>query len=264
MNMIDARSPPGHPGSGPDGDAAVTVGTLHGIGLGPGDPELLTVRAVRLIQASPVLAYFAKKGRRGNARSIVDQWVVPGVEEMPLLYPVTTEIPFAEDGYVRALSDFYEAEASRIGLELAAGRDVALVCEGDPMFYGSFMHIFIRLKDRFRVSVTPGVTGMSGCWTAAGQPITWGDDILTVLPGTLPAAALVERLAATDAAVIMKLGTNFPKVRAAIAEAGLLERALYVERGTMPGERIMPLSEKLDETAPYFSLILIPGNGRRP
>ncbi|WP_075214821.1 precorrin-2 C(20)-methyltransferase [Mongoliimonas terrestris] len=257
MNILDPTAP-AHP------ETPVTVGTLHGVGLGPGDPELLTVKAVRLIQASPVLAYFAKKGRRGNARAIVDPWIAPGTEELPLLYPVTTEVHFADEGYVRELSGFYAESAERIALELSAGRDVALIAEGDPLFYGSFMHLFIRLKDRFRVSITAGVTGMAGCWTAAGLPITWGDDILTVLPGTLPADALTARLKATDAAVVMKLGTNFPKVRAAIAAAGLLDRAVYVERGTMAGEKVMPLAEKTDDAAPYFSLILVPGEGRRP
>jgi precorrin-2/cobalt-factor-2 C20-methyltransferase len=242
----------------------MTAGTLHGVGLGPGDPELLTLRALRLIQASPVLAYFAKKGRRGNARTIVDCWITEGIQELPLLYPITTEIHFADETYIQQLGAFYDEAAESIADKLREGRDVALICEGDPMFYGSFMHIFIRLKDRFNVSITAGVTGMSGCWTAAGQPITWGDDILTVLPGTLPEDVLAQRLSQTDAAVIMKLGSNFPKVRRALAEAGKLDRALYVERGTMADEKILALADKLDDTAPYFSLILVPGNGRRP
>ena len=248
----------------PEHPAEVRLGTFHGIGLGPGDPELLTMRAVRLIRETPVIAFFAKKGRRGNARTIVDSWLPAGIEEMPLEYPVTTEIPFADEAYVDALAGFYEISAARIGAILASGRDVALVCEGDPMFYGSFMHLFIRLKDRFRVKVTPGVTGMAGCWSAAAQPITWGDDILSVLPGTLGEADLAARLATTDAAVIMKLGSNFAKVRRAIAAAGLTDRAIYVERGTMAGEKVEPLKDRQDDTAPYFSLILIPGNGRRP
>lgn len=260
MNMIDPNLPATELGDA----ATVVAGTLHGVGLGPGDPELLTMRAVRLVQESPVVAFFAKKGRRGHARTIVDRWLQPGVRELPLYYPVTTEIAHADPAYNAALSDFYAEAASAVALELAAGRDVVLVCEGDPLFYGSFMHLYIRLKDRFRTAITPGVTGMSGCWTAAGQPITWGDDVLTVLPGTLPEADLTRRLATTDAAVIMKLGTNFPKVRAAVAAAGLLERAVYVERGTMAGETVLPLADKTDDSAPYFSLVLIPGNGRRP
>ncbi|HUG60535.1 MAG TPA: precorrin-2 C(20)-methyltransferase [Methylomirabilota bacterium] len=260
------RGPFPNRGSGASGDTAtpVVAGAFHGIGLGPGDPELITVKAMRLIRDTPVIAYFAKKGRRGNARGIVDGWLAPGVEEIPLHYPMTTEVHFGEAAYVREVGAFYEESAGRIASILAGGRDVALVCEGDPMFYGSFMHLFVRLKGRFRVSVVPGVTGMAGCWAAAQQPITWGDDVLSVLPGTLPAEALVERLKATDAAVIMKLGSNFAKVRAAIAAAGLSERAVYVERGTMAGEAVMRLVDKPDDAAPYFSLILIPGEGRRP
>jgi precorrin-2/cobalt-factor-2 C20-methyltransferase len=240
------------------------IGRLHGVGLGPGDPELLTLKAVRTIEASPVIAYFAKKGRRGHARTIADRWIAPGCEELPLLYPVTTEIHFGDPAYVDQLRAFYDDAAERIGAHLAAGRDIALLCEGDPMFYGSFMHLYVRLRGRYEVGICPGVTGMSGCWTAAGEPITWGDDVLTVLPGTLPKDVLAARLAETDAAVIMKLGHNFPKVRAALAQAGLAERAIYVERGTMEGERIMRLADKLDEEAPYFSIILVPGRGRRP
>lgn len=255
------------PGSAQPSDGIVVpvvTGTFHGIGLGPGDPELITVKAMRLIRETRVVAYFAKKGRRGHARAIVDSWLAPGVEEMPLFYPMTTEVHFGEDAYVREVGAFYEELAGRIASVLAGGRDVALVCEGDPMFYGSFMHLFVRLKDRFRTAVVPGVTGMAGCWSAARQPITWGDDVLSVLPGTLDAFALEAKLRATDAAVIMKLGSNFPKVRAAIAAAGLLDRAIYVERGTMMGECVQPLKDKTDDAAPYFSLILIPGEGRRP
>ena len=240
------------------------AGRLHGVGLGPGDPDLLTVKAVRTIQAAPVIAYFAKKGRRGHARTIADRWIAQGSEELPLLYPVTTEIHFGDPAYVDQLRAFYDEAAEQIGSHLMAGRDVALLCEGDPMFYGSFMHLYVRLRERYEVGICPGVTGMSGCWTAAGEPITWGDDVLTVLPGTLPQDVLATRLAETDAAVIMKLGHNFPKVRAALTQAGLAERAIYVERGTMEGERIMRLADKSDDEAPYFSIVLVPGRGRRP
>ena len=244
--------------------AAPPIGRLYGIGLGPGDPELLTVKAVRHLQTAPVVAYFAKAGRRGNARGIADQWINASSQELPLHYPVTTELPFAEPAYIAALAAFYEQSAETIAAHLLDGRDVALLCEGDPFFYGSFMHLYIRLKDRFAVTVVPGVTGMSGCWTSAGAPITWGDDILTVLPGTLPAAALTSRLRDSDAAVVMKLGSNFAKVRDAIRDAGLMERAIYVERGTMEAEIVMPLKDHTGDIAPYFAMVLVPGNGRRP
>lgn len=239
-------------------------GTLHGVGVGPGDPELITVRAARLIGSAPVLAYFAKKGRRGHARTIVDAYVRPSTEELPLQYPLTTEMSFADPLYVREVGGFYAEAAETLAAHLAAGRDVVLIAEGDPLFYGSFMHLYVRLKDRFPVKITPGVTGFSGCASAAGLPMTWGDDVLAVLPGTLEEDDLAARLKGADAAVIMKLGSNFPKVRRAIDRAGLAHRAIYIERGSMVGEVVLPLPDKTDDASPYFSLILIGGEGRRP
>ncbi len=239
-------------------------GRLVGVGLGPGDPDLLTVKAVRALEAASVVGYFAKRGQRGVARGIADRWIPAGTSELPLHYPVTVEVPFDHPDYVAQLSAFYADAAETLAVHLAAGRGVALLCEGDPLFYGSFMHVYVRLRDRFPCSIVPGVTGMSGCWTAAGAPMTWGDDVLCVVPGTLEPAALRSHLAASDAVVVMKLGRNLPKVRAALAEAGLLERAVYVERGTTADEVVMPLSEKRDDAAPYFSLVLVPGRGRRP
>jgi len=239
-------------------------GVLIGVGLGPGDPDLVTVKAARLIGASTVVAFFAKRGRVSNARTIAAGYFPAGCEEIALEYPVTTEIPFEDDAYVDALARFYEESAARLAAVLHDGRDVTLLCEGDPMLYGSFMHLFTRLKDSFEVEICAGVSGMSGCFAAARQPMTWGDDILTVMPATLPEDELVRRLRATDAAVVMKIGSNFAKLRRALHKAGVAERAVYVERGAMPGEKIMPLTQKPDDEAPYFSMVLVPGNGRRP
>jgi precorrin-2/cobalt-factor-2 C20-methyltransferase len=239
-------------------------GALIGVGLGPGDPELVTIKAARLIGEAGVISYFAKRGRMSHARRIAERYMPQGCEELPLLYPVTTEIPFDSPEYVTALASFYEESAQRIGAVLEAGRNVSLLCEGDPLLYGSFMHMFTRLDTRFDVEICAGVAGMSGCFAAARQPMTWGDDVLTVLPATLDEDTLVKRLTTTDAAVIMKLGGNFPKLRRALARAGALDRAIYVERGTMDGERIMPLRDKPDDVAPYFSMALVPGQGRRP
>jgi precorrin-2/cobalt-factor-2 C20-methyltransferase len=241
-----------------------SAGRLYGVGLGPGDPELLTVKAVRVIQAAPVVAYFAKAGRRGNARTIVDRWLCATCLELPLYYPVTTEIAFDDPCYVAQLAAFYAASAETLAGHLAAGRDVALLSEGDPLFYGSFMHLFVRLADRFPVTVVPGVTAMSGCLAAALTPVAWGDDVLVYAPATLPLEALVDRLAGCNAAAIMKIGRNLGKVRKALARAGLLERAIYIERATMANEVIVPLAEKPDDEAPYFAMVIVPGAGRRP
>ena len=245
-------------------EAPSAKGRLYGVGLGPGDPDLVTIKAAKLIAAVPVVAYFAKKGARGKARAILDRWLAGTCVQLPLLYPLTTETHFCDPAYIEALRGFYADAEAAIAAHLSAGRDVALVCEGDPLFYGSFMHLYVRLKDRFEVEIVPGVTGMSGCWSAAKTPMAWGDDVLSVLPGTLEHAALVRHLGASDAVVIIKLGANLAKIRAAITEAGRLPAAIYVEHGTSEAETIVPLAAKLDDHAPYFASILIPGNGRRP
>jgi precorrin-2/cobalt-factor-2 C20-methyltransferase len=242
----------------------LSAGKLIGIGVGPGDPELMTVKAVEALRAAPVVAFFAKKGKRGNAREIADRWIAADRIEVPLYYPLTTEIPFDDPAYVAKLRAFYEAATDLLASHLDIGRDVALLAEGDPLFYSSFMHLYVRLRERFTSEIVPGVTGMAGCWSRAGVPMAWGDDALTVLPGTLAEEALVARLKESEAAVIMKLGANLPKVRRAIAQVGRLEDAIYVERGTMKGEIIEQLAQRSDAEAPYFAMILIPGQGRRP
>lgn len=240
------------------------AGALYGVGLGPGDPELVTVKAARLIGAAGAIAYFAKQGRESHARKIAQAYFRPGCEELLLAYPMTTERPFYQPEYVEALRRFYEESAVRLAVILSQGRSVALLCEGDPMFYGSFMHVFVRLRSRFRTEICAGVSGMSGCFAAARQPMTWGDDVLTVVPATLEEDVLERRLAEADAAVIMKLGGNFPKLRRVLTRLGLIERAIYVERGTMADEKIMSFCEKRDDSAPYFAMALLPGMGRRP
>ena len=239
------------------------AGTLYGIGVGPGDVRYLTLRAAALVRDVDVVAFFAKRGLQGNARGIVDPLMAPGRAELRLEYPVTSEIPSDDPCYQRQISRFYGESVELLSGLLRQGKSVGLLAEGDPFFYGSFMHMWRRLDGDFPVEVVPGVTGMSGCWTRANAPITWGNDILSVLPGTLEEEQLTRRLAETDAAVIMKVGKNLEKVRRAVEAAGLLSRALYVERGTMPGEKIMPLSECPEGSGPYFSMVLIPGQGRR-
>src|SRR5216684_236133 len=229
-----------------------TSATIYGVGLGPGDPELMSLKAARLIAKAGVIAHFRKSGRPGNARTVVDGMLAPA------------EIALEDPAYGDALRIFYDDCVRRLLQHVAAGRDVAVLCEGDPFLYGSFMHLHSRITGRVPVVVVPGISGMSGCWTASGVPITFGDDVLTVVPATLDEATLRERLRSIDALVVMKLGRNLPKVRRALQAAGLAERAIYVERGTMAGEKVLRLADKTDDEAPYFSMILVHGRGRRP
>lgn len=239
----------------------MSAGTLFTVGVGPGDPELMTLKAARIISAAGVVAYFAKHGAAGHARSIAAAHIAPDAEELRFEYPYTTEMHVEDPRYLNALAAFYEAAAGAIAERLGSGRDVALLCEGDPFFYGSSMYLFDRLTG-WRNEVVPGVAGMSGCWTQARLPMTHGDDVLTVLPGTLDESTMATRLAGCDAAVVMKVGRNLPKIRAAIGSAGLLDRAVYVERGTMADQRILKLADTDGARAPYFSMVLVPGRQR--
>jgi precorrin-2/cobalt-factor-2 C20-methyltransferase len=232
---------------------------LIGVGVGPGDPELMTLKALRALREADVVAHFAKAGNPSKGRAIAAAHLRPEVPEVALLYPVTTEIPRHEPTYCSEIAAFYDGCAAALAVHLDARRSVAVICEGDPLFYGSYMHLHVRLAARYPTEVIAGVTGMSGCWSAVGAPIAQGDDVFTVLPGTLPEEELERRLRDADAAVIMKLGRNLPKVRRALARSGHLARAMYVERGTMKDAVVMRLADKADDCAPYFAVVLVPG-----
>jgi precorrin-2/cobalt-factor-2 C20-methyltransferase len=244
--------------------AAKTSGKLMGVGVGPGDPELMTLKAIRALGEADVIAHFAKTGRPSHGRGIAAQHVRAGVVELPLLYPVTTELPKCSEGYHAAIGDFYDAAAAKIAAHLDAGCTVAVICEGDPLFYGSYMHLHARLAPRFPTEIVAGVTGMSGCWSAAGMPIAQGDDVFTVLPATLPESDLARRFADADAAVVMKVGRHLAKLRRALETSGRLQCAIYIERATMADAKMIPLSQKADDDAPYFAVVLIPGWEERP
>jgi len=234
-------------------------GRLIGVGVGPGDPDLLTLKAVRALESADVVAHFAKAGNASNALAIVTQFLRPGLVELPLLYPITTEQPAYGPVYRSAIREFFDTAATAVAAHLEAGRTVAVLSEGDPLFFGSYMHLHIRLMKRFPTDVIPGVTAMSGCWSAAGLAIAQGDDVLTVMPATLNESELIRRFQQNDPTVVMKIGRNLSKVRRALIAAGRLDHATYVERGTMDNERLMPLREKTDDDAPYFAIVLVAG-----
>ncbi|GAA0623145.1 precorrin-2 C(20)-methyltransferase [Sporichthya brevicatena] len=234
------------------------TGTLYGVGLGPGDPELVTVKAARLIAAGDVIAYHAARHGNSVALSIARGYMTGDQIEEPLLYPVTVETTDHPGGYRGALEEFYDGAAERLAAHLDAGRDVVVLCEGDPFFYGSYMHMHKRLAGRYPAVVVPGVTSVAGAAAELGRPLVEREETLTVLPGTLSPDVLATKLAAADSAVVMKLGRTFAGVRDALAIAGRLEEAWYVERATTDRQRIAPLAEVDPATVPYFSVALLP------
>jgi precorrin-2 C20-methyltransferase/precorrin-3B C17-methyltransferase len=236
------------------------TGRLYGVGLGPGDPELITRKAARLIESADVIAFHAGVGKTSNARTIAAD-LIPGTAiEEELRYPVTTGPTAHPGGYAGAMAEFYEECADRLAAHLEQGRTVVVLAEGDPLFYGSFMYLHDRLAPRFETEVVPGVPAFAAATAVLASPLVRQTDVLTVLPGTLDVPELARRLADTDGAIIMKLGRRFPGVVEALRQAGRLEHALYVERASMPAERWMPVVDVDPATVPYFSLIVVPGD----
>ncbi|MGO4127021.1 precorrin-2 C(20)-methyltransferase [Inquilinus sp. YAF38] len=224
------------------------TGTLYGLGVGPGDPELVTLKALRLLRSAPVLAYPAPDVGDSFARSIVAPHLLGGQTEIAIRVPMRVDPAPAQA--------VYDAAAVEIAGHLDSGRDVAVLCEGDPFFYGSFMYLFGRLAERHRVEVVPGVSSLTACAAATGLPLAARNDVLTVLPAPLPEDELRPRLQAAEAVVIMKLSRHFKKISQLLEETGLYDDARYVERATLGHQRVLKLSEVDPETVPYFSMIL--------
>lgn len=238
------------------------TGRFHGVGVGPGDPELVTLKAARLIGSADVVAYHAGVGKESHARRIAVGLFPPDVVEEVLTYPVTTGTTDHPGGYAGAMADFYEESAARLAAHLDAGRDVVLLAEGDPLFYGSYMYMHDRLSERYPTAIVPGVPAFAAATAYAASPLARQTDVLTVLPGTLPEPELARRLADTDAAIVMKLGRTFPAVRRALEAAGRLDDALYVERASMQTQRRLPVADVDPAEVPYFSLVVVTGDSR--
>ena len=240
------------------------AGRITGVGVGPGDPDLVTVRAARLITAADVVAYHCAAHGRSIARAAAEPYLRAGQAEEVLRYPVTTGSTDHPGGYDGAMADFYAEVTARLERHLLGGRDVVVLCEGDPSLYGSYLHLHERLGGRFESSIVPGVSSVAAAAAAACVPLVQHDETLTVLPGTLPEDELRARLAAADAAAVLKLGRTFGKVRSALEQAGMLDRARYVERAGTTGQRVTPLAGVDPDGVPYMSLALVPGRGHRP
>ncbi len=228
-------------------------GTLYGLGIGPGDPELITVKALRILKAAPVIAYPAPEQGESLARAIVAPLLPGGQSEVAIRMPIELARFPAQEVYDRA--------AAELGAHLGAGRDVAALCEGDPFFYGSFMYLFARMADRFPVEVVPGVSSLTACAAVLGAPLAARNDVLAVIPAPLAPAALKARLQEVEAAAIIKVGRHFAKVRQVLAELELSESARYVEHATMGSQKILPLDQVAEGAVPYFSMILVHRRG---
>jgi precorrin-2/cobalt-factor-2 C20-methyltransferase len=225
------------------------TGKLYGLGLGPGDPELLTLKAYRILQAVPVVAYPASPDGRCISRSIVAEYLKPEQIEIPMVLPFKLE---------QSSQPYYDKMAEDLAAHLSAGRDVAVLCEGDPFFFGTFMYTFNRLSQRFATEVVPGVSSVMASAGMLGTPLTYRNDVFMALMGTLPAEIIADRLQRADAAVIMKLGHNFSKVVGVLKELGLFDRALYIERATTNRQNIVPIQDVDPAQVPYFAMIVIP------
>lgn len=236
------------------GDGQAVSGRLYGLGVGPGDPELLTLKALSILKRVPVVAYPALEEGDSFARAIVAAYLPAGIREIAVRVPMSPDPAAALGAYDRA--------AAEIATELSAGHDVAVLCQGDPFLYGSFMYLHERLADRFAVQVVPGVTSLTAAAAAAGRPLVARNETLAVVPATLAEEALAARLAGSDALAIVKLGRHLDKVRRVLARIGRADDALYVERATLPQQRLSPLGQA-PASAPYFSMVLVPGRRRR-
>ena len=230
-------------------------GNLYGLGIGPGDPELLTIKAHRILTSVPVIAYPTMENGKVFARAIVANFIRPEQIEVPMPLPFSVQ---------RSSQPYYDLGAEKIAEHLDAGRDVAVLCEGDPMLYGSFMYIFNRLSNRFDTEVVPGISSTFASASMLGVPLTYRNDVLSIMPATLEAAILRDRLAVADAAVIIKLGRHFAKLKAVLEELNLFERALYIERATLRNQVIKPISEVDPNNVPYWAIIMIPSQTNPP
>jgi len=235
------------------------TGHLYGVGVGPGDPELVTLKAARLIRDADVVAYHSGTAGRSIARTIVADLISEDATEELLIYPVTTGATGHPLGYYGAMEDFYDESAERLGKHLDAGRTVVVLAEGDPLFYSSYSYLHDRLAARYPSEIVPGVTSVSAASAAVARPISRHEDTFTVLPGTMAVPELARRLADGGGAAIMKLGRTFEGVREALRQAGRLDGAWYVERASTGRERRLPVTEVDPAAVPYFSMVLVPG-----
>jgi len=223
-------------------------GKLYGVGLGPGDPELMTLKAHRLIAAAEVVAYPTLEKGDSFARSIAADVIAEGTLEIAIPIPMTVKRGPAQAAYDKGAAEIFQS--------LQSGKDVVVLCEGDPFFYGSFMYIFSRLADHFETEIVPGVTSVTACAAALARPLSARNEVLSIIPGPMPEPQMLDRIKTAEAVAIMKVGRHLPKIRRVLDQLNLTDRAGYIERATLPNQQVKRLAEA-PATAPYFSMILV-------
>lgn len=237
----------------------MTKGKIYGVGVGPGDPELITIKGLKAIESADIIAFHQAKGKKSNALTIAERWISQEQHLLPLIYPITTGTPPENSSYDNILAKFYHDITAELAQYLEQGKTITILAEGDPLFYSSFMYIHDRLAHRFETKIIPGITSISGASSALATPLCYRNETFTVLSAVLDEDALQQRLRQSGAFAIMKLGRNIDKVIKILKDLQLFDKALYIERATMIDEKIRPLTELTNHCTPYFSLILIPG-----
>jgi precorrin-2/cobalt-factor-2 C20-methyltransferase len=229
------------------------MGQIFGLGVGPGDPELITLKALRLLRAAAIVAYPAPETGDSFARAIVAAHLRDGQREIALRFPMRPGPP---------PSALYDEMADMLAAELDRGADIAVLCQGDPLFYGSFAGLLARLAPRYRMTIVPGVSSLTAAGAVSGAALVQRDEVLTIIPATLPEDVLAERLAAAERAAVVKIGRHFAKLRRVLDRLGLIDAAVYVEHATLPDQRVAPFAAIDADTVPYFALVLLRGHGK--
>jgi precorrin-2 C(20)-methyltransferase len=228
-------------------------GTLHLVGVGPGDPELLTLKAARLLATVPVIAFVLTETQSHFALDIARACCNLAAELLPVAIPMAVRMPngdFAPNG------EAYAAAAALIADRLAAGRDVAFLCEGDPLFYGSAIYLLALMAGRHPVKVVPGISSVFAAAAAVPIPLVSRSQPLSVLAGPSPDATLRAALARAGSVALIKVGRHFDRIDALLQATGRREQALYIERASLPEQIVARVKDLPAGPKPYFSLIL--------
>lgn len=232
------------------------MGTLFGVGAGPGAPDLLTLRAVRVLEAAAVLAL-----PRSSDFGASMAWsiVKPSLRRRDDQERLLLTFPMSKDP--DRIRPYLDVANRAIGDRLARGLDVAFVTEGDPSLFSTFIYVKRAALARFpelRVEIVPGITSVTAVPSVTGIPLADGQERIAILPATYGIDDLTDVLGKFDTVVLMKLGGEMPKVIAALARTGLTDRAVFVSKATMKEQRIVrDLSQVSGERGDCFAMVIV-------